>query len=49
MLILLSDVVFLAEVNKVDDWLGREEKQRVNNLNLSNSMLAHALISFGEI
>jgi hypothetical protein len=35
MLVLLSDVVFLAQVDEVDDWLGCQEEKRVDELDLS--------------
>lgn len=34
MLVLLSDVVLLAQVDEVDDWLGSQEEERVNVLDL---------------
>ena len=33
-LVLLSDVVFFTQVNEVYDWLGCEEKERVDNFDL---------------
>ena len=34
MLILLSDVIFLAQVDQIDDWLGCEEEKRVDDFDL---------------
>jgi len=34
MLVLLSDIVFFTQVDKVDDWLGCEKKKRVDELDL---------------
>jgi hypothetical protein len=34
MLVLLSDVVFLAQIDEVDDWLGGEEEERVDDFDL---------------
>jgi hypothetical protein len=36
MLVLLADVVLLAEVDEEDDRLGREEEKRVDDLDLEN-------------
>lgn len=33
-LVLLAEVVFLAEIDQVDDGLGRQKEERVNYLNL---------------
>lgn len=33
-LVLLAEVVFLAEIDQVDDGLGRQKEERVNHLNL---------------
>lgn len=33
-LVLLTYIIFLAEVDKIDDRLGGEEKERVNNFDL---------------
>lgn len=33
-LVLLADVVFLAEVDEVDHWLGGEEEERIDDLDL---------------
>lgn len=33
-LVLLSDVVFFAQVNEVYDWLGCEEEERVDDFDL---------------
>lgn len=33
-LVLLAKVVFLAEIDQVDDGLGRQKEERVNYLNL---------------
>jgi hypothetical protein len=33
-LVLLTDVVLLTEVDKIDNRLGREQEERVDNLNL---------------
>jgi hypothetical protein len=35
MLVLLADVVFLAQVDEVDDWLGCQEEEWVDELDLS--------------
>lgn len=35
-LVLLADIVFLAEIDQVDDGLGRQKEERVNHLNLIN-------------
>jgi hypothetical protein len=34
MLVLLANVVLLAQVDEVDDGLGREEEERVDDLDL---------------
>jgi hypothetical protein len=36
MLVLLADVVLLAQVDKSNDGLGREEEERVDVLDLAN-------------
>jgi hypothetical protein len=36
MLVLLAHVVLLAEVDEVDDRLGRQEEERVDDLDLEN-------------
>lgn len=33
-LVLLAEVVFLTEIDQVDDGLGRQKEERVNYLNL---------------
>lgn len=41
-LVLLADVVLLAEVDEVDDGLGRKEEERVDDLDLANGKLVFA-------
>jgi hypothetical protein len=36
MLVLLANVVLLAQVDEGYDWLGREEEERVDGLNLTS-------------
>jgi hypothetical protein len=36
MLVLLADVILLAEVDEEDDRLGRKEEERVDDLDLEN-------------
>lgn len=40
MLVLLANVVTLAQVDQEDDWLGTEQEQWVDNLDLRTIMLA---------
>ena len=41
-LVLLSDVIFFAEVDEVDDWLGREEEERIYGFDLvHHSLVLH--------
>lgn len=40
MLVLLSNVIFLAEINEVDDWLCSEKEQWVNDFDLLHAQLA---------
>lgn len=40
MLVFLADVVFLAEVDEVDDWFGGEEEERVDYFDLRRKLLA---------
>jgi hypothetical protein len=35
MLVFLADVVFLAQVYQIDNWLGCEKEQRVDDLDLT--------------
>jgi hypothetical protein len=39
MLVLLADIVSLAKVDKVDDWLGSQKEERVNELDLNNELV----------
>ena len=41
-LVLLADVVLLAEVDEEDDGLGRKEEERVDDLDLANCKLVFA-------
>jgi hypothetical protein len=41
-LVLLANVVLLAEVDEVDDRLGRKEEERVDDLDLANGKLVFA-------
>ena len=36
MLVLLSDIVFLAEIDEVDNWFRGKEEERIDDLDLSN-------------
>ena len=36
MLILLSDIVFLAEIDEVDNWFSGKEEERIYDLDLGN-------------
>jgi hypothetical protein len=40
MLVLLADVVLLAEVNEEDNWLCREEEEWVNVFDLCTNILS---------
>jgi len=44
MLVLLADVVPLRQVDKVDDGLGRQEEERVDDLNLKRGQSAKARV-----
>ena len=48
MLVLLSDVVFLAKVNKVDDGFGGEEEERIYGFDLANNQISGASQSVGQ-
>jgi hypothetical protein len=40
MLVLFSDIVLLAQVDEVDDWLGCKEEKRVDDFDLYTFSLA---------
>jgi hypothetical protein len=46
MLVLLADVILLAEVDEIDDGLGREEEKRVDDLDLDNRK--HLLVNHDD-
>jgi len=42
-LVLLANIVLLAEVDKEDDWLGGEEEEWVDDLDLSDCQLVYMM------
>jgi hypothetical protein len=41
-LVLLADIIFLAEIDEEDDWLGRKKEERVDDLDLAHCKLLFA-------
>jgi hypothetical protein len=35
--VLLADIIFLAEIDEIDDWLGCEQLQSIDNIDLEKN------------